>query len=162
MPTSFLGAIGARTTESQTHRELASGLSCPVGFQERHGRGYPGGGRRYQVGLPAPSFLSVTSRPLRHFQTAGNEDCHVIPRGGKHPNYDMFQWTTPVRCWRKRAGGTYHDRCQSRQQPQDPALARSTWPVMLPPGSPGSRSIFGPMLESNLVEGARTWSPGGR
>lgn len=83
------GAIGARTTESQGHRELASGLSCPVGFKN----GTNGTLRIALDAIRAASqphcFLSVTKE--RHsaiFTTRGNEDCHVILRGGSRPNYD--------------------------------------------------------------------------
>ncbi|MDM7322538.1 MAG: 3-deoxy-7-phosphoheptulonate synthase AroG [Gammaproteobacteria bacterium] len=83
------GAIGARTTESQVHRELASGLSCPVGFKN----GTDGG---LQVAIDAiraaerpHHFLSVTKEGHSAiFSTRGNEDCHIILRGGKQPNYD--------------------------------------------------------------------------
>ena len=82
------GAIGARTTESQVHRELASGLSCPVGFKN----GTNGDIRIAVDAIKAASaphhFLSVTKgghSAIVH--TAGNEDCHIILRGGKAPNY---------------------------------------------------------------------------
>jgi 3-deoxy-7-phosphoheptulonate synthase len=83
------GAIGARTTESQVHRELASGLSCPVGFKN----GTDGG---FKVAIDAISaarrphhFLSVTKAGHSAiFSTSGNEDTHVILRGGKTPNFD--------------------------------------------------------------------------
>ena len=83
------GAIGARTTESQVHRELASGLSCPVGFKN----GTNGDVKIAVDAIKAASaphhFLSVTKgghSAIVH--TAGNEDCHIILRGGKTPNYD--------------------------------------------------------------------------
>ena len=83
------GAIGARTTESQAHRELASGLSCPVGFKNATNGSM-------QVALDAirsssqpHHFLSVTKEGRSAiFSTKGNEDCHVILRGGNRPNYD--------------------------------------------------------------------------
>ncbi|MBT5483830.1 MAG: 3-deoxy-7-phosphoheptulonate synthase [Gammaproteobacteria bacterium] len=84
------GAIGARTTESQCHRELASGLSCPVGFKN-------GTTGDVQIAIDAIGsashshhFLSVTKEGHSAiFQTGGNEDCHIILRGGhKHTNYD--------------------------------------------------------------------------
>jgi 3-deoxy-7-phosphoheptulonate synthase len=83
------GAIGARTTESQSHRQLASGLSCPVGFKN----GTDGNIRIAVDAIKAASarhhFISVTkSGHVAVFKTAGNEDCHVILRGGKTPNYD--------------------------------------------------------------------------
>ena len=84
------GAIGARTTESQSHRQLASGLSCPVGFKN----GTDGNIRIAVDAIKAASarhhFISVTkSGHVAVFKTAGNEDCHVILRGGKEPNYDV-------------------------------------------------------------------------
>ena len=83
------GAIGARTTESQSHRQLASGLSCPVGFKN----GTDGNIRIAVDAIKAASarhhFISITkSGHVAVFKTAGNEDCHVILRGGKTPNYD--------------------------------------------------------------------------
>lgn len=83
------GAIGARTTESQVHRELASGLSCPVGFKNG-----TGGSIRIAIdAIKAAShphhFLSVTKGGHSAIvSTVGNEDCHIILRGGKKPNYD--------------------------------------------------------------------------
>jgi 3-deoxy-7-phosphoheptulonate synthase len=84
------GAIGARTTESQVHRELASGLSCPVGFKN----GTDGNVRIAVDAIRAAAnsphhFLSVTKAGHTAIvSTMGNEDCHVILRGGKEPNHD--------------------------------------------------------------------------
>src|SRR5690606_37829222 len=83
------GAIGARTTESQVHRELASGLSCPVGFKN----GTDGNVRIAIDAIKAAQaphhVLSVTKAGHSAIvSTSGNEDCHVILRGGKEPNYD--------------------------------------------------------------------------
>ena len=83
------GAIGARTTESQSHRQLASGLSCPVGFKN----GTDGGVKMAVDAIKAATarhhFVSITkSGHVAVFKTAGNEDCHIILRGGKAPNYD--------------------------------------------------------------------------
>src|SRR5262249_19493488 len=83
------GAIGARTTESQVHRELASGLSCPVGFKNG-----TDGNLRIAVDAIRTSqhphhFLSVTKKGHSAIvSTMGNEDCHIILRGGRQPNYD--------------------------------------------------------------------------
>ena len=84
------GAIGARTTESQVHRELASGLSCPVGFKNA-----TDGGVRVAIDAISSAsqphvFLSVTKQGKSAiFSTSGNEDCHIILRGGAEPNYDV-------------------------------------------------------------------------
>jgi 3-deoxy-7-phosphoheptulonate synthase len=84
------GAIGARTTESQVHRELASGLSCPVGFKN----GTDGNVRIALDAIRAAQaphhFLSVTKAGHSAIvSTMGNEDCHIILRGGKQPNHDL-------------------------------------------------------------------------
>jgi 3-deoxy-7-phosphoheptulonate synthase len=83
------GAIGARTTESQVHRELASGLSCPIGFKN---------GTDGNIKIAADAVQAAShphhfhgghqGRPVGDRCTNGNEDCHVILRGGKVPNYD--------------------------------------------------------------------------
>ncbi|HEX5628360.1 MAG TPA: 3-deoxy-7-phosphoheptulonate synthase [Usitatibacteraceae bacterium] len=83
------GAIGARTTESQSHRQLASGLSCPVGFKN----GTDGSVRIAVDALRAAAaphaFMGMTKTgQAAIFETTGNEDCHVILRGGRSPNYD--------------------------------------------------------------------------
>jgi 3-deoxy-7-phosphoheptulonate synthase len=83
------GAIGARTTESQIHRELSSGLSCPVGFKN----GTDGNVKIAVDAIKAAQhphhFLSVTKEGRSAIiSTTGNEDCHIILRGGKGPNYD--------------------------------------------------------------------------
>ncbi|CZF82204.1 Phospho-2-dehydro-3-deoxyheptonate aldolase, Phe-sensitive [Grimontia celer] len=82
------GAIGARTTESQVHRELASGLSCPVGFKNGTDGNIKIATDAIRSAESPHHFLSVTK--FGHsaiVETAGNEDCHIILRGGKEPNY---------------------------------------------------------------------------
>ena len=83
------GAIGARTTESQGHRELASGLSCPVGFKNGTNGDVQVAADAIGAACRPHHFLSVTKQGHSAiFQTTGNKDCHVILRGGQHPNYD--------------------------------------------------------------------------
>jgi 3-deoxy-7-phosphoheptulonate synthase len=83
------GAIGARTTESQVHRELASGLSCPVGFKNGTDGNLKIAVDAIRTAHHPHHFLSVTKEGHSAIvSTLGNEDCHVILRGGKHPNYD--------------------------------------------------------------------------
>ena len=113
------GAIGARTTESQVHRELASGLSCPVGFKN----GTNGDVRIAVDAIKAASaphhFLSVTKgghSAIVH--TAGNEDCHIILRGGKTPNYDAAERRRDLQgARRRRTGRETDDRLLAREQP---------------------------------------------
>lgn len=83
------GAIGARTTESQVHRELASGLSCPVGFKNGTDGNIRIAADAMKAALQPHHFLSVTKGGVSAIvSTAGNDDCHAVLRGGKTPNYD--------------------------------------------------------------------------
>lgn len=149
------GAIGARTTESQTHRELSSGLSCPVGFKNATDGDI-------QIAIDAINsasqphhFLSVTKQGHSAiFQTTGNEDCHIILRGGKHPNYDMFSvddasamLTTAGLPARIMIDASH---ANSRKIPARQIDVASDIATQV---ARGSDSIFGIMLESNLVEG---------
>lgn len=149
------GAIGARTTESQVHRELASGLSCPVGFKN----GTDGNLRIALDAIKAASqphrFLSVTKgghSAIVH--TRGNEDCHVILRGGKAPNYDAASVEAACR----EAGNAAmacrlmidcsHGNSQKKPENQLP-VARDVASQL----ADGESRIFGVMMESHLVGG---------
>ncbi|MCY4533357.1 MAG: 3-deoxy-7-phosphoheptulonate synthase, partial [Gammaproteobacteria bacterium] len=148
------GAIGARTTESQTHRELSSGLSCPVGLKNA-----TDGDIQVAIdGIKSASqphhFLSVTKGGHSAiFKTAGNEDCHIILRGGKHPNYDMFSVEDASEMLEK-AGLPVRimidaSHANSRKIPaRQIDVARDIATQVAKGGG-----IFGVMLESNLVEG---------
>ena len=82
------GAIGARTTESQSHRQLASGLSCPVGFKNGTDGGVKVATDAIQAAQAPHAFMGMTKMgQAAVFETRGNDDCHVILRGGKAPNY---------------------------------------------------------------------------
>ncbi|HQQ71968.1 MAG TPA: 3-deoxy-7-phosphoheptulonate synthase, partial [Alicycliphilus sp.] len=82
------GAIGARTTESQSHRQLASGLSCPVGFKNGTDGGVKVAVDAMLAAQSEHAFMGMTKMgQAAIFETRGNHDCHVILRGGKHPNY---------------------------------------------------------------------------
>ena len=149
------GAVGARTTESQTHRELASGLSCPVGFKNATDGSI-------QIAIDAIGsasrphhFLSVTKAGNSAiFRTAGNEDCHIILRGGSHPNYDMFSVQDASEMLGK-AGLPARimidaSHANSRKIPARQVDVAGDIATQV---ARGSRSIFGIMLESHLVEG---------
>ncbi|MCH8856523.1 MAG: 3-deoxy-7-phosphoheptulonate synthase [Proteobacteria bacterium] len=83
------GAIGARTTESQSHRQLASGLSCPVGFKNGTDGGIKVASDAVLAARSAHAFMGMTKMGTAAiFETRGNADCHLILRGGKTPNYD--------------------------------------------------------------------------
>jgi len=149
------GAIGARTTESQTHRELASGLSCPVGFKNATDGDIQVAVDAIKSASQPHHFLSVTKQGHSAiFQTAGNEDCHVILRGGKHPNYDMFS-VDDASALLAKAGLPARimidaSHANSRKIPARQIDVASD---IATPVARGSQSIFGLMLESNLVEG---------
>ncbi len=156
------GAIGARTTESQVHRELASGLSCPVGFKN----GTDGNLRIALDAIKAASqphhFLSVTKGGHSAIvSTNGNEDCHVILRGGKAPNFDAA--SVDAAC--KEAGGAAmacrlmidasHGNSQKKPENQVPVLRDIAEQL-----AAGDMRIFGVMVESHLVAGRQDLVPG--
>jgi 3-deoxy-7-phosphoheptulonate synthase len=149
------GAIGARTTESQTHRELSSGLSCPVGFKNATDGDIQVAIDAIKSASQPHNFLSVTKQGHSAiFQTTGNEDCHIILRGGKHPNYDMFS-VDDASAMLTKAGLPSRimidaSHANSRKIPARQIDVASDIATQV---ARGSRSIFGVMLESNLVEG---------
>ncbi|MFT6051216.1 MAG: 3-deoxy-7-phosphoheptulonate synthase [Halioglobus sp.] len=156
------GAIGARTTESQTHRELSSGLSCPVGFKNATDGDIQVAIDAIKSASQPHNFLSVTKQGRSAiFQTTGNEDCHIILRGGKHPNYDMFS-VDDASAMLGKAGLASRimidaSHANSRKIPaRQVDVARDIATQV----TRGNRSIFGIMLESNLVEGRQNVVPG--
>jgi 3-deoxy-7-phosphoheptulonate synthase len=149
------GAIGARTTESQTHRELSSGLSCPVGFKNATNGDVQVAVDAIQSASKPHHFLSVTKQGHSAiFQTSGNEDCHVILRGGQSTNYDMFSVEDAAALLTK-AGldprimiDASHANSRKIPARQVDVLCDIATQV-----ARGNDSIFGVMIESNLVEG---------
>jgi 3-deoxy-7-phosphoheptulonate synthase len=156
------GAIGARTTESQTHRELSSGLSCPVGFKNATDGDIQVAVDAIRSASQPHHFLSVTKQGHSAiFQTAGNEDCHIILRGGKHPNYDMFS-VDDAAALLARAGLPARimidaSHANSRKIPARQIDVASDIATQV---ARGSQHIFGLMLESNLVEGRQDVTAG--
>ncbi len=149
------GAIGARTTESQTHRELSSGLSCPVGFKNATDGDIQIAIDAIQSASNPHHFLSVTKEGRSAiFQTSGNADCHIILRGGKQPNYDMFS-VEDASVMLASAGLAARimidaSHANSRKLPaRQIDVCRDIGTQI----ARGSGNIFGIMLESNLVEG---------
>jgi 3-deoxy-7-phosphoheptulonate synthase len=155
-------AIGARTTESQIHRELASGLSCPVGFKN----GTDGDVRIAVDAVKSAShphhFMAVTKGGRSAIAaTTGNEDCHVILRGGKAPNYDsasiasasaelMHSGVAP-----RIMIDTSHANSGKRPENQPKVAADIARQI-----SEGEQRIMGVMIESNLVAGRQDVLPG--
>ncbi len=149
------GAIGARTTESQVHRELASGLSCPVGFKN----GTDGSVRIAVDAMKAASqphhFLSVTKGGHSAIvSTVGNEDCHVILRGGKAPNYDAA--SVQVACDDLAKAGLAQRLMIDASHANSEKKPENQTGVCLEIGkqvSAGDTRIIGTMVESHLVGG---------
>ena len=149
------GAIGARTAESQSHRELASGLSCPVGFKNATDGTLQVAVDAIVSAAHSHHFLSVTKAGHSAiFATAGNSDCHVILRGGKTPNYDaagvddvaalLQQAGLPVRVMIDAS------HANSRKKP---ARQLDVCRYVADQVARGDERIFGLMLESHLLAG---------
>jgi 3-deoxy-7-phosphoheptulonate synthase len=149
------GAIGARTTESQVHREMASGLSCPIGFKN----GTDGNVRVAVDAVRAASqphhFLAVTKQGRSAIAaTSGNSDCHIILRGGRTPNYDSDSVAAACREMAAAAINTRlmidasHGNSQKRPERQ-PAVAEAIASQI----EADDRHIGGVMIESHLVAG---------
>ena len=155
-------AIGARTTESQIHRELASGLSCPVGFKN----GTDGNLRIAADAVKSAShphhFMAVTKGGRSAIaSTAGNEDCHVILRGGSKPNYDADSIEAAA-AELARAGVSQrimvdasHANSSKKPENQPKVVADIARQV-----SDGEQRVVGVMIESNLVAGRQDVMPG--
>lgn len=149
------GAIGARTTESQVHRELASGLSCPVGFKNG-----TDGNLKIAVDAILASqnphhFLSVTKAGHSAIvATTGNEDCHIILRGGKQPNYDAASVQAAAR--QLASAGLPErvmiDLSHSNSRKQHSRQVEVGEDVASQVAG-GDHRIFGVMIESHLKEG---------
>ena len=156
------GAIGARTTESQVHRELASGLSAPIGFKNGTDGNIQIATDAIHAAARGHHFLSVHKNgKVAIVQTKGNQDCHVILRGGKTPNYDAasvaaacaelekskLRATLMVDCSHANSG---------RRHEKQLDVARDIATQI----ASGSRRVFGVMVESHLMAGAQKFTPG--
>ena len=149
------GAIGARTTESQVHRELASGLSCPVGFKN----GTDGNLKIAIDAIGAAShphhFLSVTKAGHSAIvHTAGNPDCHVILRGGKEPNYSAEHVRDAVaQLTKARVSPRLMVDCSHANSRKDYTRQMEVAQDVAAQIRNGEQNIMGVMVESHLVEG---------
>jgi 3-deoxy-7-phosphoheptulonate synthase len=160
------GAIGARTTESQSHRQLASGLSCPVGFKNGTDGGTQVAADALLAAAAPHAFMGMTKMGVAAiFETRGNPDGHVILRGGKAPNYEAagvqaacdaleragLRQQVMVDC--SHANSAHDGKKQHRRQIEVAAdLAAQI--------SAGDQRIIGLMVESHLQEGRQDLSPG--
>jgi 3-deoxy-7-phosphoheptulonate synthase len=158
------GAIGARTTESQVHRELASGLSCPIGFKN---------GTNGDVGI-ALDAVAAASQP-HHFpavtkdgraaiaSTTGNEDCHIVLRGGRTPNYDAgnveLASAESVRRGLQPRIMIDSSHANSGKKPENQPMVIQAIAEQI---GAGNHRIVGAMIESNLIAGRQDLVPGRR
>ena len=157
-------AIGARTTESQVHRELASGLSCPVGFKNGTDGNLKIAVDAIRSSCVPHHFLSVTKTGHSAIvSTEGNSDCHVILRGGKEPNYSVEHVRAAaeelnsvglpkkimVDCSHANSGKNYRRQVNVADDVAAQVAA-------------GNADIFGVMIESHLIEGRQDLKPGGK
>ncbi len=156
------GAIGARTTESQVHRELASGLSAPIGFKN----GTDGNVRialdAIQAARRPHHFLSVHKNgQVATVETRGNKDCHVILRGGKTTNYDADSVAAAIRelesakVLPRLMIDFSHANSEKKHENQVKVAENVAAQI-----AGGSKSIFGVMVESHLKDGAQKFTPG--
>ncbi|WP_375451546.1 3-deoxy-7-phosphoheptulonate synthase [uncultured Devosia sp.] len=155
-------AIGARTTESQIHRELASGLSCPVGFKN-------GTDGNVQIALDAVAsagqphhFMAVSKTGHSAIATTtGNADCHIILRGGKSTNYDAASVADACAQAEKSSRSPVvmidASHANSAKKPENQPLVLADVGAQI---AAGDRRIIGVMLESNLVAGRQNLVPG--
>ena len=156
------GAIGARTTESQVHRELASGLSAPIGFKNGTDGNIKIATDAIQAAAGGHHFLSVHKNgQVAIVQTKGNRDCHVILRGGKAPNYDAVSVAAACKDLEKaKLPTTLMVDCShansSKQHEKQVEVAGDIADQI----AGGSRSVFGVMVESHLHAGAQKFTPG--
>ncbi len=151
-------AIGARTTESQTHRELASGLSMPVGFKNGTDGSVQTAIDAMRSSRAAHSFLGIDQDGATSIvKTTGNPHCHVVLRGGRDgTNYDAASVTAAVEKLRK-AGmpDAIMIDCSHANSGKDPLRQRLVWESIREQRATGSSPIIGAMIESNLSFGAQ-------
>ncbi|MDP2407269.1 MAG: 3-deoxy-7-phosphoheptulonate synthase [Hydrogenophaga sp.] len=156
------GAIGARTTESQSHRQLASGLSCPVGFKNGTDGGIKVASDAIQAAQAPHAFMGMTKMgQAAIFETRGNADCHVILRGGKAPNYSAAD--VDAACALLKAAGlreqvmidVSHANSSKQHRRQIEVAADVAQQI-----AAGDARITGLMIESHLNEGRQDIVPG--
>lgn len=157
------GAIGARTTESQVHRELASGMSCPIGFKNATNGNIQIAADAIEAAKHPHHFLSVTKQSVAAIvATKGNKDCHVILRGSdKGTNYDRESIANTVNLLKEQ---NHPQRLMidcshgnSRKVPERQLKVAAEIADMI---KTGSCPVFGVMLESNLIAGNQKVVPG--
>ena len=156
------GAIGARTTESQSHRQLASGLSCPVGFKNGTDGSIRIAADAILAARASHAFMGMTKMGMAAiFETRGNDDCHLILRGGQAPNFDAA--SVEASCAVLRAAGlreqvmidASHGNSSKQYRRQVEVAADVAAQI-----AGGERRIVGVMIESHLEDGRQDLLPG--
>ena len=156
------GAIGARTTESQVHRELSSGLSAPIGFKNGTDGNIKIASDAIQAASRPHHFLSVHKNgQVAIVETKGNKECHLILRGGKAPNYSEADVAAACKDLEAaKLAPTLMVDCShansNKQHKRQIEVARDIANQI----RGGSRKIFGVMVESHILDGAQKFSPG--
>ena len=150
-------AIGARTTESQTHREMASGLSMPVGFKNTTEGNLQAAINAIQSARRPHSFLGITQEGMSAvIRTSGNPDTHVVLRGGRKPNYDA---ASIEECRKILAGAALEPRmmvdCSHAQTSKDYTKQPEVLRTLVDQVCAGSNAIMGAMLEGNIEAGSQ-------
>ncbi len=156
------GAIGARTTESQSHRQLASGLSCPVGFKNGTDGGIKVASDAVLAASASHAFMGMTKMGTAAiFETRGNADCHVILRGGKAPNYDAA--SVAAACEALRGSGLreqvmidFSHANSSKKYERQIDVGQDVAAQI----AGGDQRITGVMIESHLQPGRQDLAPG--
>jgi len=157
------GAIGARTTESQSHRQLASGLSCPIGFKNGTDGGVQIAADAIVAARASHAFMGMTKMGMAAiFETRGNDDAHVILRGGKKgPNYDAA--SVEACCAALRAAGLREQvmvDCSHANSNKSHLRQVDVAQDLAGQLSGGEQRIIGVMVESHLEEGRQDLKPG--
>jgi 3-deoxy-7-phosphoheptulonate synthase len=156
------GAIGARTTESQIHREMASGLSCPVGFKNGTNGDVKVAVDAVMAASQPHHFLAVTKEGRAAIATTtGNADCHVVLRGGKTPNYDAASVAAAAEAVAKagmppRIMVDVSHANSGKNHENQPAVAADLCAQV----ATGTSPVMGVMIESNIVAGRQDIVPG--
>lgn len=156
------GAIGARTTESQSHRQLASGLSCPVGFKNGTDGGVKIASDAILAAQSVHAFMGMTQMgQAAIFETTGNDNCHVILRGGKVPNYSAAD--VNAACNLLKGAGLVEQvmvDVSHANSSKDHLRQMAVCEDVAEQVSLGERRIMGVMIESHLHEGRQDLIPG--
>ena len=156
------GAIGARTTESQSHRQLASGLSCPVGFKNGTDGGVKVAADAILAAQASHAFMGITKMGVAAiFETHGNPYCHIILRGGKAPNYSAADVNAACQLLaknglREQVMIDFSHANSSKQHRRQIEVAQDVAGQI----AAGDARITGVMIESHLNEGRQDIQPG--